>query len=71
MNESIRERLDALDLTRITVSDVAELKNATLRRVLLEAMGGIAAAPQHHSHATHSNHTQSIAIDGLDGSLGR
>lgn len=63
MARSNREKLDALDITKITLTDVFALKNDVLRRVLLDAISMTATPPEHHSHATHSNHYQSIAVD--------
>lgn len=55
------QRLDQLDITQLTLSDVQALKNDVLRRALLDAMTELASTPTHHSHATHSNHYQSVA----------
>jgi hypothetical protein len=63
MASSAREQLDELDLNNLTLNEIRGLRNDVLRRVLLDALNLSLAPPEHHSHATHSNHYQSVALE--------
>jgi hypothetical protein len=55
------ERLESVDLSRLTLGEVVKLKNPILRKVLIDVIDGLAARPEHTSHANHSNHYKTIA----------
>lgn len=61
MADSELDKLNKIDLTKISVGDLAQIRNDVLRRAILDVVAGVSRPPEHHSHATHSNHFQSIA----------
>jgi hypothetical protein len=64
MAERELDKLEQLDLSKITLSDVQSVKNHVLRRALLEVVSGLGKETEHTSHGAHSNHYKTIAIEG-------
>jgi hypothetical protein len=62
MAQSDLEKLEQLDIMRLTVGDVMSLKNTVMRRALIEVIMGIAKPNEHYSHGAHSNHYKTMAI---------
>jgi hypothetical protein len=62
MSQHDLEKLEQVDLTSLTITDVVSLKNDVMRRALIEVISVAARPPEHTSHAAHSNHSKSIEI---------
>jgi hypothetical protein len=50
------ERLDKLDLSKLTVGDIKGLKDESLKKTLMEAVKRGADVNSHQDHSAHHNH---------------
>lgn len=53
------QRLDSIDLSNITVADVRQMKNETLKRTLMDALQPEQPDGSHQNHVSHSDHVTS------------
>jgi hypothetical protein len=50
------KKLDSIDLSKISVSDVRQLKNDALKRSLMDAIGSKQTDDSHQQHISHTDH---------------
>jgi hypothetical protein len=53
------KKLESIDLSQFTVSDVKQVKNDALRRSLMEALRFQEGVNSHQNHISHADHTTS------------
>lgn len=58
MADDVRKKLDAIDLSAVTLEDLKKLSNSSLRDALLDIIRrpGDMAASGHQNHGSHTNH---------------
>jgi hypothetical protein len=60
-NDEIR-KLEQLDLSKISLADLKDVKNPVMRNALLQMIGAVDIAvtrPEHTSHGSHTSHLKS------------
>jgi hypothetical protein len=54
------QKLEEIDLLKLSVADLHRMKNSMLRDALLAAVGRAARGPVHNSHGMHTDHVMDV-----------
>ena len=56
-------KLDSIDLSKLSVADVKQLKNETLKKSLMDALQSKQAEDSFQMHLSHTDHSTALDLD--------